>query len=101
MGRADRVLAMETTQSPSQGRVAGRFPATLRRVDGALGAAAAVAILGVGALAPATAQAAGVASGPRVPAPIVVPLADPAAIGAQAGTTTVSYRVRGAQLERV
>ncbi|CAN7261080.1 hypothetical protein [Knoellia sp. LjRoot47] len=72
------------------------------RIVGALTSAAAVALLGTGALAPVTAQAAGVATGYRVPASPVSPLADPAAVTTTStGGEVATYRVRGIQLERI
>ncbi len=66
-------------------------PARFRRL-GAIGSALAVAFLGVGALSPETASAAGVATGPRIAAPAdaEAALADPAAVPTS-GRTSVRY----------
>lgn len=85
---------METTQP--------RTPARTLRIVGALTSAAAVAVIGTGVMAPAVAQAAGVATGHRLPAPSRSPLADPAAITTTSPTgEVVTYRIRSGQLERV
>ncbi|WP_353951779.1 hypothetical protein V6K52_19485 [Knoellia sp. S7-12] len=85
---------METTQA--------RIPARALRIAGALTSAAAVAVIGTGAMTPAAAHAAGVATGHRVPAAAASPLANPAAITTSSPTgEVVTYRIRGAQLERV
>lgn len=79
-----------------------RTPARALRIVGALASAAAVAVIGTGVMAPAVAQAAGVATGHRIPANSAAPLANPAAIiTTSAASTTVTYRVHGGQLERV
>lgn len=86
---------MDTTQPRT------RTHLTARRLVGALTSVATVAVIGTGALTPATAQAAGVATGHRVPVPTAT-LADPAAVTlTSAGTNVVAYRVRGTQLERL
>ncbi|EAP98031.1 hypothetical protein JNB_13743 [Janibacter sp. HTCC2649] len=79
-----------------------RIPARALRIVGALTSAAAVAVIGTGAMTPAAAQAAGVATGHRVPVPAAVPLASPSAITTTSATgAVVTYRVRAGQLERV
>ena len=79
-----------------------RIPTRTLRIVGALTSAAAVAVIGTGAMTPAAAQAAGIATGHRVPAPASAPLADPAAIAATSMSgEVVTYRIRGGQLERV
>ena len=79
-----------------------RIPTRTLRIVGALTSAAAVAVIGTGAMTPAAAQAAGIATGHRVPAPASAPLADPAAIAATSTSgEVVTYRIRGGQLERV
>jgi hypothetical protein len=93
MGGASRVQAMETTQP--------RIPARALRIVGALTSAAAVAVIGTGAMTPTAAQAAGVATGQRVPVASTPPIADPAAIATTSSGSVVTYRVRGGQLERV
>lgn len=79
-----------------------RIPARAFRIVGALTSAAAVAIIGTGVMTPAAAQAAGVATGHRVPAHAASPLANPAAITTTSTTgNVVTYRMRSGQLERV
>lgn len=79
-----------------------RIPVRALRLAGALTSAAAVAVIGTGAMTPAAAAAAGVATGHRIPAPAALPLANPAAITTTSPTgEVVTYRIRGGQLERV
>lgn len=82
-----------TTHSPRQ-------TIRTRRIAGAVASGTAVALLGTAVLAPAAAQAAGVATGRRIPAPPAAALADPAAIPSATGGV-VAYRFRGGQPERV
>ncbi|WP_147063194.1 hypothetical protein [Knoellia locipacati] len=72
------------------------------RLLGAVASATAVAFLGTAILAPAAAQAAGVATGHRLPAPPPVPVADPTSltVPGRAGAV-VTYRVTSGRFDRV
>jgi len=85
---------MQTSQTPQPS------PTRTRRLVGAVASATAVAFLGAAVIAPASAQAAGIATGHRLPAPPPVALADPASPTTSAGTgRVVSYRVTGGRFE--
>ena len=92
MSGPSRVLVMDITTSQPRSH----------RLLGAVASATAVAFLGTAILAPAAAQAAGVATGHRLPAPPPVALADPAALTTAGHTgSVVTYRVTGGRFTRV